>query len=244
MARAAGSSPDEWYARLVHLKKRVERIRYIPALAFTRNDRNRGLLTAQGNQYMAMLGKVMRAAASVAGVSTIIDSSKYPPHGFFLANCKEIDLYPVHLVRDSRAVAFSQQRTKIRPEIYWTTEFMPRLSPAQTAFDWMLNNSCMQLLGRVTGRYLQVRYEDIVMAPEQASKTLLDWVGLDSSQLADSAAGPNVGTEHQVSGNPMRFQSAFEITPDMQWLDRMTTRDKVVTTVITAPLLVRYGYKL
>ncbi|MGH2905074.1 MAG: sulfotransferase [Solirubrobacteraceae bacterium] len=88
IAQAAGSSPDQWYARLAYLKKRVERFRYIPTLALTQNDRNHHLFTTQNTEYITMLGKIMSAVASVAGVSTIIDSSKYPPYGFFLANWK------------------------------------------------------------------------------------------------------------------------------------------------------------
>lgn len=243
VAQTAGSSPDQWFARLAYLKENVDRIRYIPTLVFAHNDRNHILLTAQSIEYIAMLEKVISAVTSVAGVSTIIDSSKYPPYGFYLANCRGINLYPAHLIRDSRAVAFSQQRTKIRPDNYWTTELMPRRTPAQTAFDWTLFNSLTQLLGRITGRYFRIRYEDLVMDPEQASRRLLDQAGLDSSLLVETSTVHYGSSEHELSGNPMRFQSDFTITPDIQWLDSMSPRDKAVATIISAPLLVRYGYK-
>lgn len=218
-------------------------MRYIPPLAFARIDRSPTLLTGQALEYIAMLEEVMSAVTSVARVRTIIDSSKYPPYGFFLANGEDINLYPAHLIRDPRAVAFSQQRIKIRPDNYRATELLPRRTPAQTALAWTLFNSLMQLLGSITGRYFRIRYEDIVMDPEQASSKLLDWAGLDSSVPGKASTVHNGSSEHELSGNPMRFKSDFTITPDVQWLDSMAPRDKTVTTIISAPLLVRYGYK-
>jgi hypothetical protein len=244
VARIARPSPDQWFARLQYLRDKVYRIKNIPILALACDDRKRILLTSQSIEYIEMLEKVLSAVTSVASVSTIVDSSKDPPYGFFLANCKGVNLYPAHLIRDPRAVAFSRQRIMIRPDNYRTTELMTRLTPRQTAFQWTLINSLIQLLGRITGRYFRIRYEDIVLDPEQALRRLLDWVGLDSSVLGRESTGRNSGSEHELSGNPMRFQSDFKITPDIQWLHSMSSHDKAIATFISAPLLVRYGYKM
>lgn len=243
LATIAPDAPERWFARLADLGERVSRIRYIPLLAYARSGRGDARLNAECAEYAAMLQQVLLAVASAAGVNTVIDSSKHPPYGFFLAHCKEIDLYPVHLIRDARAVAFSQRRKRVRPEIYWKTELMPRLSPAQTAFDWTLFNSFMQLLGGVSGRYRRVRYEDIVADPDGASAALLEWLGLDGRVLTDPPV-TNARQEHQLSGNPMRFQSDFQVAPDLEWLTSMSLRDKAVTSALSAPLLVKYGYKL
>ena len=44
-------------------------------------------------------------------------------------------------------------------------------------------------------------------------------------------------------GNPVRFVSReIEIKPDMQWRNSMAKHQKLLVTLITLPLLVKYGY--
>jgi hypothetical protein len=246
VARVGGTKPDDWFARLETLRQSVDRIRYTPLLAL--GARSPGLpplgkdTTARSSEYSGMLGALLHVIADVAEVNVVVDSSKEPPYGFLLNGCEAIDLYPVHLVRDCRAVAFSQQQVKVRPEIHWTTEHMPRFSPAKSAVDWMLSNTLMHLLGRTTGRYRRVKYEDIALDHQAVSKTLLEWVAPNSTSTpADPPASAGVG-EHELSGNPMRFKPDFKIELDVQWLEKMSPRDKLVATSISAPLLRAYGY--
>jgi hypothetical protein len=233
-----GGSPDAWFARLVYLKSTLARIRYVPGLAL-----GRALAPAtQVAEYVGMLDTVVAAVAAVAAVDTVIDSSKHPPYGFFLSRCKSFDLYSAHLIRDPRAVAFSQQRRRVRPEIRTTTEIMPRFSPARTAFDWSLVNTLMQVLGQVAGRYQRIRYEDLVGDPDGASRALLRWVGAPAVLAPDQGQRLCIG--HELSGNPMRLQPAFNVTLDAEWMTSMSVRDMMTVSAISAPLLVNYGYDL
>ncbi len=238
-----GLSPDRWFARLVQLKQEVARIRFVPTLALARSGRGTFALSAPARAYTEMLGEILTAISAAAGVDTVIDSSKHPAYGFFLANSRRFDLYPAHLVRDCRAVAFSQQRTRVRPEIYWTTEIMPRFSPSRTAFDWVLLNALMHQLGAVSGRYRRVRYEDLVADPRGVCRELLDWVGVGSSATVNGAQARHPAG-HELSGNPMRLQRDFKVTPDTEWCTSMPARDRGVATTLGAPLLAKYGYPL
>jgi hypothetical protein len=239
VTRVARRSPQDWFARLTELKRNIARIRYVPALSSGHNHPPKTAFWTQAGEYVDMLGEVISAVAAVADVKVVVDSSKHPPYGFFLSRSNAFELYPVHLVRDCRAVAFSQQRIRVRPEIYWTTTRMPRFSPARTAFDWTLFNSLMHLLGTASGRYRRVRYEDIVTHPDEVTGTLLAWAGADAAAAPSDSVG-----EHQLSGNPMRMRRDFEVTPDTEWLSRMPARDKLAATALSAPLLLAYGYKL
>jgi hypothetical protein len=239
VALVGGSTPREWFARLTYLKHEIARIRYVPALALDRPSSLNPAFKTQASEYVAMLGEVIAAVAEVAGVNVVVDSSKHPPYGFFLSKSNSFALYPMHLVRDCRAVAFSQKRTRVRPEIYWTTALMPRFSPARTAFDWTLFNVLMQMLGEVSGRYRRVRYEDIVASPDRVVQAVTDWIVADSGLRCTTDVG-----EHQLSGNPMRLQREFKVVPDTEWLTHMSARDKVAATALSAPLLVAYGYWL
>jgi hypothetical protein len=239
----AGSAPDEWFGRLAYLKKSTGRTRRFPILALSQHGWTGVRLAPQSIEYADMLGKIISAVSAVSGADLIVDSSKEPVHGFHLGQCRTIDLYPAHLVRDSRAVAFSLQRVKIRPEIYWKTELMPKFSPTKSAFDWSLINLFMQGLGSIAGNYYRILYEDFVEDPHESSSNLLKWAGIDDAALQESAGRVSIG-EHELSGNPMRFEREFRIVPDREWINSMATRDYIVTTALSAPLLFTYGYTL
>jgi hypothetical protein len=233
------------------LRSELARIRLVPALALSgaaRRARSRSDSLAREahgldrtREYTEMLDTVFSAIRAAAGVDVIVDSSKHPPYGFLLNECSGFELYPAHLVRDCRAVAFSQMRTRARPEIYWTTELMPRFSPTRSAFDWTLFNSLMHLLGGACGRYRRVRYEDVVRDPDEVAEQLLRWIGVSDAALLMGADG---GEEHELSGNPMRLQRDFKVVADDKWLHDMSRSDKARATAVSAPLLLGYRYPL
>lgn len=244
IAQAAGPSPEQWFGRLAYLKQSVAQTKRFPALVLDTRRRTNAPLISKSAEYTAMLNGIIQAISRVADVNVIIDSSKEPVYGFHLGRCEDIDLYPAHLVRDSRAVAFSLQRVRVRPEIHWTTELMPRVSCARSALDWTLINSLMHLLGNTTGRYSRIRYEDIVEDPQGASMALLGWAGVNIDANSDGKTVHDGNGEHELSGNPMRFQREFKIVPDREWLDSLSNYDYAITTALSAPLLARYGYQL
>src|ERR1019366_1995765 len=56
--------------------------------------------------------RLYRAIRQVAGKSVVVDSSREASQALVLARIPDIDLKVLHLVRDSRAVAFSYLRRK------------------------------------------------------------------------------------------------------------------------------------
>src|SRR4051794_6483600 len=83
-----------------------------------------------------VLPTLYRAIADVSGRATLVDSSKDSTYGLILATTPAIDVEVIHLVRDSRAVAYSWQRRRRRPEIVDREEFMPLIRPSGTAVGW------------------------------------------------------------------------------------------------------------
>ncbi len=241
--QACGPKPDDWFSRFEHLRSRLDRIRYVPLLAAHSNThRAPQAFAARCAEYTEMLSSLLCAIGKTANADVIIDSSKEPPHGFLLNECDGIRLFPLHLVRDSRAVAYSQQRVRVRPEIHWTTEHMPRFSPNRSAADWVQNNLLMHLLGRISGRYFRLKYEDIVSDPEATVTGLLEQITPGVKPIGPSPLSSI--SEHELSGNPMRFKRDFKISLDVEWLAKMPMRDKLTTTAISAPLLLAYNYPL
>src|SRR5215204_7091410 len=105
-----------------------------------------------------VLEQLYRAIQRVSGAGVIVDSSKRLTYAVLLSLLPFADLRVVHLVRDSRAVAYSWGRTKESPAVVGG-RLMPRMSPAQASRAWSIQNYPYALLSGLA--YLsRLRYED------------------------------------------------------------------------------------
>src|SRR6185436_15662226 len=104
--------------------------------------------------YTDVLGRLYQGINHVSGGRIIVDSSKVPPFAFLINQVPQVDLHVVHLVRDSRATAYSWQRKKIRPEIHWKTEYMAQYSPVRSALEWTVMNGLLHSLKYSSANFL------------------------------------------------------------------------------------------
>jgi hypothetical protein len=190
---------------------------------------------------VAHLAHVYRAAAEVNGARVLVDSSKDPIYGLLLRGVPGIRVHVVHLVRDSRAVAYSWQRTRVRPEIGDATAYMPVRSPSQTSIEWDLKNALTHVLARRADGSTLITYESLVADHERVVADLARAVaGRDQPRAARAPGGAN----HTVAGNPMRFDAGeLQVTPDVEWRDALDANDRRLVTALTWPWLWRYGYR-
>ncbi len=214
----------------------LDRLRFVPALAAPplRTERFRSTLAEYGDALLRLYGSI----ASVSGARAVVDSSKDPSYAFVLHALRSFDLSIVHLVRDSRAVAHSFTRARVRPEIHWRVEYMKCRSPLRTALLWDLSHGLFEMLGRGEPGYLRLRYEDFVRNPEACAA--------EAASLVDPAPPvlrPGGGWAHSISGNPVRFEHRpLKIRLDDEWQTQLSARNRRAVTAGTAPLLRRYGY--
>ena len=174
----------------------------------------------------------------VAGAASIVDSSKLASYCFVLSRANGADARLVHLVRDSRAVAFSFMRHKHKPDIHWRQAEMKRFSPLKSSLDWNGLNAAMEAIG-LRRPTIFMRYEDLAGDPSRQLQRVVPSSGLPGSGQGPVALAEN----HTVSGNPLRFTAGdLQIRPDTEWRSRMRDRDRWLVTAATAPLLARYGY--
>jgi Sulfotransferase family len=232
--------------RLAELGQSLDRTRFIPSLARTR-------LPAQTRQdladYTDYYVAVYQAIAAVSGCTTLVDSSKHASLAFCLARNPEIDLRVIHLVRDSRAVAFSWTTKVARPE-GGADSYMTTYPPMSAAAHWNAQNGALQVLARRGTPVLRVRYEDLVSSPRAAITGLAQFAGLPGDDLdltfldADEDSRSAVRrTSHTVSGNPMRFSGErMVIRSDERWRTAMPRSQRRAVTALTFPLLAHYGY--
>ncbi|OGW53817.1 MAG: hypothetical protein A2Y81_04420 [Nitrospirae bacterium RBG_13_43_8] len=173
----------------------------------------------------------------------IMDSSKTPAYLFLLQNCPGINLKVIHLVRDSRAIAFSWKKRKLRPEIVGKLTDMPQLSIYRSASMWLLSNMAIEILkNNIKFQYCRVLYEDFVGNPAYSVRTLLDFIGIREDPDKFVSEGKVIlEPAHSVSGNPMRFdRGSVILRSDDLWRDKMNSYDKLIVFLMTWPLLFHY----
>jgi len=202
------------------------------------------VLTAPYQDYFEAYQRLYQAILKISGREIIVDSSKNIVHAFNLASVPGIELYTVHLARDSRAVAYSWQRKKVRPEIYWEQRFMGQRGLLKSASRWNRFNVLAHKLRVISKGYTLLKYEDLASNPKGSLLKLLDDLNLPTTDLNFLKGNKaSLKTNHMVSGNPMRFmQKEVEIRPDTQWHKDMTKHHKLLVTFLTWPLLLKYGY--
>jgi hypothetical protein len=232
--------------KMVAFKPYLGRLRYTPHYALVANS---GIRSRKINTLLEECGPVLeqlyRAILRVSGGRVVVDSSKRSSYAVLLNLLPFADLRVVHLVRDSRAVAYSWQRTKGNPAVVGS-QLMPRMSPAKASRHWSLQNYSYGLLSGFAS-LSRLRYEDFVDDPPLYLAEILIRAGFDDEVggLHDVIHGREISpsVEHTVSGNPSRFRTGkIELRLDEEWKDKMRGTDKNVVTALTAPLLLRYGY--
>jgi hypothetical protein len=91
-----------------------------------------------------------------------------------------------------------------------------------------------------------LRYEDFIRFPEEVTARVVSLVDGSKPTLPFSNSREAVvDVSHTVSGNPSRFTSGVvHLAVDNEWIVQQPVRDRIVSTAIAAPLMIRYGYPL
>ena len=228
-------------ADVLRLRYTIDRPWRIPTLAARTSPDAPG---SDIRRYLEILELLYRAIREVSNADIVVDSSNLPSAAFLLRRSSAIDLSLVHLVRDSRGVAFSWQRTVAKETGSGTTQ-LPKYGLASSSLRWLGYNALASALRRRTP-YLLVRYEDFVRRPRE--------VLTDIAALASVAVGPSdlsfidggdvaVRPNHTVEGNPMRVGTrSLVLRRDDTWTHAMPLRKRASVTLLTLPSLRRYGY--
>lgn len=241
--------------RIAGLRAAVDRTRFIPQLARrTVPDQ----LAADLAEYTGYYRRLYGAIAQVSGCQTVVDSSKHASLAFCLSRAAgagqpsdDLDLRVIHLVRDSRAVAYSWTTRVERPEAPGGS-YMTRYSPFRAAREWNLQNASLGLLANRQRPVLRVRYEDLVSDVKPTLRRICDFAGLTvtEDELGFIGGGgceqwAELRQAHTAAGNPMRFKTGrITISKDDRWQTAMPGGQRRAVTALTLPLLSRYGYAL
>jgi hypothetical protein len=123
---------------------------------------------------------------------------------------------------------------------------MDRHSVTRSSLEWDVHNFLVSTRQASLASYSLIRYEDLVSRPKLALESLGRAIGetWDLGALFDGRE-LSLRSSHSASGNPSRFRTgSTSIRRDDEWMEKMPRYERLLSTVLTAPGLVRYGYSL
>jgi Sulfotransferase family len=187
---------------------------------------------------------IYQAIADQTGAHTIVDSSKGPARTYLINQIPELDVYTIHLVRDARAVAFSGRRKKPDPSLPNSYQHFPS-GPVNVTIRWILSHQ-VERLCKTPGRYLMIRYEDFVAAPDREILRIFGLIGAPAEERATIANHTvRLMRVHSINGNPSRFiQNAVTLKPDDEWRSKMSRFDRALVSALAWYFNRRFGYEL
>jgi len=243
LQRAGIASDAVSFQEMLALQRQVDRIRYLPPMLA--HPLASHAYSQRRESYSQTLRRLYGAALAVGGGRVIVDSSKDISMLYLLTQMSDVRLRLLHLVRDSRAVAYSLTKVTVRPHVPDQVTYMNRYSPAWSAADWLYRNTLSEAArGRADG-YMRWRYEDLVADPRGSLRRVADFMGLTNADLSFLETEEIVLTQpsHTVAGNPMKFQSGgLRLRRDDAWREALPPASRALVTALTWPLLRRYGY--
>jgi hypothetical protein len=248
-SRAFGGWTSDRVRAVVSAHATIDRHRHLPRLltgtgsvAFRRN------LAV----FTDALDAMYRAIAEVGDADVVVDASKYPVYAAILRTMPSLDLHVVHLIRDARGAAYSWSKEGVvKPDaadVAGGDTMMPTYGSARASGEWVFYNLSFDILRAMRVPELRVYYESLVRMPRDVVARIARFAGLpdDDASLAhiDGSEVTIEGPEHALGGNPARFGdgSTLMLRADQAWKERMPPAQRRAVTVMTSPLLARYGY--
>lgn len=242
-ARMVGDGPEGVDAdRMSRLQRRVHGPRALLPLRlpFLRSPGYRRAF----HEYVDVLSRLYRNIAETAGVNVVIDSSKSPQLARMLELLPDAEIHVVHLVRDSRATAWSWNRIRAEPGAGDSDALMHRYPVWRSAMEWTANHAILLADRRRPSSYTICKYEEFVKDPRAELSRAIPW--------ANGPSEPHLRTgeyvlqkSHSVTGNPNRFHSGpVAIAADAEWETVMPARDRLIVTLLSWPMLKWFRYPL
>lgn len=220
------------------------RNRHIPLMML---PGSKNIFSENLKEYILNLNKLFKSIKNMTGCRVIVDSSKSAAYSYVLSLIEDIDLYTIHLVRDPRGVNYSHQKLKVHTEPTDDSNiiYMKQFNPVSGSIVWDIRNIASEILFKKNkDKYMMLRYEDFANKPREAVLNILGFV--NESNLKTPFVSENevkLGVNHAVWGNPSRFKTGIvELKLDEEWKTKMKYFDKFISTVLTFPLLKKYGY--
>lgn len=208
--------------------------------------------SGRGPDYTGAYEELLRATALLYGLvgdasddCVLVDSTGSALYGALLGDVPDLRVHVMHLVRDPRAVAYSYKQHAALPASEEERE-RTAYSARRCATTWRHQNKDCRALARTAASYVCVRYEDLEQEPYGTVARILKATGLDVPVSGELEHGRvYFDGMHAAAGSPLRFmRGGMLVRADDAWHSGLTLREKTLVTLLTSPLLLKYGYLL
>jgi hypothetical protein len=237
-----GWNSDE-VAELATLHPQVTRQRYIPLIIFPSLSAR---FAKKLRRYQALLSRLYAALSFVSGSEVVVDSSKMPSYALVLRGIPGMDLRILHLVRDSRATAYSVSRQDTMKDSVDQVIPKDQFSAPFITLVWVAYHLAFDCMRAARIPSLTERYEDVVRSPEEELRRIGTFAGnAPSARDLDFISPPNVHLreDHTAVGNNSRLQQgAIRLREDDVWRMKFPRRRRLLVTLMSWPLLKRWQY--
>lgn len=203
-----------------------------------------GRTSPEADDLIDLHGRLIANVARAGGATTVVDSSKMATYGALLSRSALLDVKPVHLVRDPRAVAYSWQREVASQAVPGYDGEMERFHAGKAAAMWLHSTVSVGTAFRRRGvDIIDVRYEDFVVDPAATLRRVATFAGIapETDFVRDGML--DLRPSHAVAGNPNRMRSGpITLRADTTWRSDLTTRDRLMVSAITTTHRRAHGY--
>lgn len=243
MSKLSMPIEGEYVDELIKLRERYSRSVHLLLYRFPPSRR---WVLDKIRPYLTFIKEAYLAAAQVSGTNILVDSSKFPMYGYLLQLIPEFEVRFIHLVRDPRAVAYSWQRKKKQPDPDEELNFR-RYGAIGSTIRWSAHNLaslCVNM--HASSANVIVRYEDFVQDPRSELKKILQMLGISAGDLPlEDDQTLSIDQSHSIWGNSSRFNHGpVKLEFDDSYRKAQRLIDKLLSTMLSLPLLARYEYPL
>ena len=180
--------------------------------------------------YRELSKQLLHQIQKVSGRRTIVDSSKNPHRLHWLVRsgvCLDLDLKVISMTRHGYGVMASYQkrgRGSLRSAAAWV---------------WR-NRAVEKIVGETVGeRNLTLKYENLCEDPVGTLKRICNYIGIEfRGEMLDFRSR----LQHQIGGNPMRFDKSSQITADKKWEGQLGPRERLIFDFVAGRKMKQYGY--
>ena len=196
--------------------------------------------------YARLTTGLLAAIRDVSGSEIVVDSSKVVARALVLSMVEGVDLRLVHLIRDCRGVAWSRKkrfRKDVRAGVYKDDQGH---GVARSAMVWARANLLVGQLRRSlpSESSIRLRYEDLISQPAVELQRIGRLAGVNLEALAEGVVGGlPMKTGHTIAGNRLRMAGAVRLRSDVEWVEKLTWRERTLCWGIAGWLMKAYGYR-
>jgi hypothetical protein len=194
-------------------------------------------------KYKRWTKNIYEAIHKVSGKSIIIDASKNPARALALTNIAQIDLSFIHLIRDSRGVAWSLKKSYQIDQKAGIQKKLKSRPVWRTALFWtIVNLQANWVLSHInTNNYLRVTYESFVQDSENFLLKVGNIINCDFMDVIENLKqGKEIDFEHNIAGNFIRMKRQIKLSLDQEWVEKLPKQDQMMVNLLTQWLINRY----